>query len=562
MTTTFDHSYDVVVDGSGAAAFAAAITVADRGLSVVMIEGTDRWGGSSAMSGGGLWLPNNPLMRRHGAADSREEALEYLRQTVGDDAGPAASPDRRAAFVDGVDGLVRMLEHLGVRFVRAADYPDYYPERPGGKVGRAIEVEPFDVVALGESWATSRGRDGVPGPMKTDDFWLLQRAWSSPGGALRAATVVARVVGMLARRQHLVGMGAALTASLFTVAHRLGVDLWLSTPLTGFVLDGGRVVGVRATRGADDITIGATRGVVLGAGGFDHNTEWRLRYQGVSGEASSGSKGNLGTALAASEGIGAALDLMDDAWWGASVPPITPDGTAGFLVSERSMPHSIIVDATGHRFANESESYVDLGHHMLNHPVPVRFWMIADARHAHRYLRAYAMDRRAMKAMAAAGIVHRARSIDRLADRIEVPADALNGTLARFNGFARTGIDHDFHRGDSAYDRYYGDPLCRPNPNLGTLEKSPFTAVEIVPGDLGTKGGVVTDVHARALRSDGSVIEGLYAAGNCSASVMGRTYPGPGSTLGPAMVFGYLAGQHLADQRVADRQPTPAGVAG
>ncbi len=314
------------------------------------------------------------------------------------------------------------------------------------------------------------------------------------------------------------------------------------------MLEDDRVVGVRARHEGRDITIGAAKGVVLGAGGFDHNTEWRLRYQGVSGEASSGSTGNLGTGIAAAEEIGAALDLMDDAWWGASAPPVTPEATAGFLVSERSMPHSIIVDAAGHRFANESESYVDLGHHMLDHPVPVRFWMITDARHAHRYLRSYAVDPRATKAMMAAGILQRARSLDDLAEHIEVPADELRATVTRFNGFARTGIDHDFHRGDSAYDRYYGDPLCRPNPNLGTIEKPPFTALEVVPGDLGTKGGVVTDVHARALRADGSVIEGLYAAGNCSASVMGRTYPGPGSTLGPAMVFGHLAGLHLAEQ--------------
>jgi 3-oxosteroid 1-dehydrogenase len=168
-------------------------------MTVVMLESTDRWGGSSAMSGGGLWLPNNPLMSRAGVGDSRDEALTYLEATVGD-AGPAASRARKEAFVDGVAGFVNLAERLGVRFARAKDYPDYYPELPGGKIGRAIEVEPFDVHTIGEWWATSRGQDGVPAPMLTDDFWLLSRAWSTPDGMARGAKVVFRVIGSLLRR--------------------------------------------------------------------------------------------------------------------------------------------------------------------------------------------------------------------------------------------------------------------------------------------------------------------------------------------------------------------------
>jgi 3-oxosteroid 1-dehydrogenase len=303
------------------------------------------------------------------------------------------------------------------------------------------------------------------------------------------------------------------------------------------------------------VRVRANRAVVLAGGGFDHNREWRERYQGVDGTASSGSKGNLGTAIEVAVSVGAALDLMDDSWWGASIPPASPEGTAAFIVSERSMPHTIIVDGLGDRFANESESYVDLGHHMRDHAgtAPGRYWMVSDVRHARRYLRSYALDPRATRAMAEAGLVHKAGTLAELATRIGVDPGRLHATVERFNGFARTGIDHDFGRGNSAYDRYYGDPLSRPNPNLGTLEKGPFTAVEVVAGDLGTKGGVVTDAEARVLREDGSVIDGLYAAGNTSASVMGRTYPGPGSTLGPACVFGYLAATHAA------RQPALAG---
>lgn len=547
MAGQWDHSYDVVVAGTGVAALAAAITAADAGLKVLMLESTDRWGGSSAMSGGGLWLPNNPLMRRAGAGDSREEALAYLEATVGD-AGPAASPERKEAFVDGVDGFVTLAERLGVRFARAKDYPDYYPELPGGKIGRALEVEPFDVKRIGEWWQTSRGQDGVPAPVKTDDFWLLARAWSTPGGFVRGARVVFRVLGSLARRQQAVGMGAAVTASLLDVALRLGVTVWLSAPVTELLLEDDRVAGVQTTRDGKDERVRAERGVVLAGGGFDHNAEWRRRHQGVDGRASSGSRGNLGSAIEVAQRIGAAVELMDDAWWGASIPPVTADGSAAFLVSERSMPYSIIVDAAGERFANESESYVDLGHHMLEHfaTVPGTCWMITDVRHARRYLRSYALDPRATKAMVEAGVMVHAPSLGDLAARIGVEPARLAATVQRFNGFCRAGVDADFGRGNSAYDRYYGDPLVRPNPNLGPLEKAPFTAVQVVPGDLGTKGGLLTDAHARVLRSDGAVIPGLYACGNNSASVMGRTYPGPGSTLGPAAVFGYLAARHMA----------------
>lgn len=546
-----DHTYDVVVAGSGAAAFAAAITAADAGLTVLMCESTDRWGGSSATSGGGLWLPNNPLMQREGAGDSRDEALAYMERTIGD-AGPATSRARKEAFVDHVAALVQLLERHGLTFARGADYPDYYPELPGGKVGRVIEVEPFDVKRIGPWWASSRGQDGVPAPVKTDDFWLLQRAWSTPGGMIRGAQVMGRVATMLVRGRRLVGMGAALAASLLEVAQRLGVELWLSAPVTELVVEDGAVVGVRTQHEGREVGVRATRGVVLGSGGFDHNAEWRQRYHGIDGTGSSGSKGNLGTGIEVAMAAGAAVDLMDDAWWGASVPPVGPDGAAAFLVSERSVPHSILVDAAGDRFANESESYVDLGHHMREHAasVPGRYWMVTDVRHALKYLRSYALDPRLTKARTEAGIRHVAATLGELATKLGMEPRRLEATVARFNGFARTGIDQDFGRGNSVYDRYYGDPLVRPNPNLGTLEKGPFTAIEILAGDLGTKGGVVTDEFARVLREDGSVIAGLYASGNCSASVMGRTYPGPGSTLGPAAVFGHIAGRHLLTREV------------
>ncbi|MDY7105974.1 MAG: FAD-dependent oxidoreductase [Actinomycetota bacterium] len=549
--TQWDETVDVLVVGSGAAGLAAAMTAGDAGLSVLVLESTDRWGGSTSMSGGGMWLPNNPLMARDGAGDSRDEALAYLEATVGD-AGPATSAARKEAFVDTIGEWVELAERLGVRFARATDYPDYYPERDGGKIGRALEVEPFDRNRIGPWWDSARAAsDGVPLPAKTDDFWLLSRAWSSPSGFVRGARFVGRTVVGLARRQKLVGMGGALTGALLDVVLGQGGRLWLSSPATELVVEDGRVVGavVRRDRQERSVRVRATRGVVLAGGGFAHRTEWREKYHGIDGY-SSANEGDLGTPIEIAQDLGAAVALMDDAWWGASIPAPDDEHAPAFLVGERSYPYTIIVDARGERFANESASYVDLGHHMLEHSATVDgpYWMIADARHGRRYLRSFAIMPGLTKALRAAGLIRTEPTLAELASAIGVDPGRLAATVERFNGLARTGVDHDFGRGSSAYDRYYGDPLVHPNPNLGPLERGPFTAIQLVPGDLGTKGGLLTDEDARVLSEDGSPIAGLYASGNNAASVMGHTYPGPGSTLGPAVVFGHRAARHLATQ--------------
>ncbi|MGA4668315.1 FAD-binding protein [Propionibacteriaceae bacterium Y1923] len=544
---TFDYTYDVVVAGTGSSGMATALAAADQGLRVLLLESTGKWGGNTAMSGGGMWLPNNPLMARDGVGDSREEALAYMEATIGDE-GRATSRERKEAFVDGIADFVETATRYGVELVRAPDYADYYPELPGGKIGRALEVKPFDVKRIGDWWQTCQAPAALP--VKTDDVWLLGRAWSTPAGFWRGAQLVFRALGGLVRRQQLGGIGSAWAAAfLDVVVQQLGCDLWLNAPLEELVFDGDRVVGARTTRDGATVTIGATRGVMLAAGGFEHNREWRREHHGIDG-ASSGAPGNVGSTIALAAQAGAALELMDDAWWGASVEAL-PGGEPPFIVGERSFPYSIIVDANGERFANESESYVDLGHHMLERDPDGAYWLISDVRHSRRYLRTYAMDPRANKQMQQAGIMAKAGTLADLAGRIGVDPARLQATVDRFNEFARSGVDGDFGRGNSAYDRYYSDPLVRPNPNLGPIEKGPFTAFKLVIGDLGTKGGVVTDTEGRALREDGSVIEGLYAAGNNSASVMGRTYPGPGSTIGPAAVFGMRAGRDMARNVVA-----------
>ncbi|WP_052460544.1 FAD-binding protein [Microbacterium gorillae] len=536
-------AYDVVVVGSGAAAFATALGAIDEGLSVLMVESTDRFGGNSAMSGGGLWLPNNPLMRRDGARDSRDEALAYLEETVGEP-GLASSPARKEAFVDGIADFVATSERYGFRWARAANYPDYYPELPGGKIGRSIEVEPIDSKLIGE-WR-KKSRALLPFPMMNSDMYRLGRAWSTWSGFFQGVRLVFRTLGGLVRGKILVGMGAGLITS-FTKAVVVdgGVPLLLNTPARRLLVEDERVVGVEIEVDGAPQEVRARRGVMLAAGGFDQDKARRKELQGVEGFPA-GSPGALGGGIDMAAEVGAALEYMEDAWWGATVRPVE-GGLSSFIVGERSMPYSLIVDKDGRRFANESESYVDLGHHMLEHDGATGpYWMILDGRYTKRYFLTFAVDPKANRKMVAEGIKVTAPTLAELGAKIGVDAGVFAAEIEKFNGFARSGRDQDFHRGDSAYDRYYGDPTNQPNNNLAPIEKGTFTAYEIVIGDLGTKGGVVSDVHGRALRADGSVIEGLYSAGNNSAAVMGHTYPGPGSTIGPACVFGLLAARHMA----------------
>jgi len=332
------------------------------------------------------------------------------------------------------------------------------------------------------------------------------------------------------------------------------VPVWLTTKLTDLEVtgasgSGARVTGVRATRDGEPVLIRARRGVLIAAGGFERNEEMRHQYQRepIGTGWTTGAPENTGYGIEAGQRLGAAVDLMDDAWWGPSIP-LT--GGPYFCLSERTLPGCIMVNGAGRRFVNEAAPYVDAVHAMyagnetgVSH-IPA--WLVADQRYRNRSTFAGLPPRQRFPGRwYKAGAVHSAGTIEELAAKIEVPADALRATVDRFNGFARTGRDEDFRRGESAYDHYYGDPRLA-NPSLAPLEVGPFHAVKIVPGDLGTKGGLRTDERARVLREDGDVIPGLYACGNASAAVMGHTYAGAGATIGPAMTFGYLAALDIA----------------
>lgn len=553
MERSWDDEVDVLVVGTGAAGLSAAIAAADAGSKVLLVEGTDRWGGTTMRSGGGLWMPANPLMARDGVDDSVEKALTYLDAVV-EDAGPATSPERKRAFVEAVPEVVTSLEKHGVRWVRATDYPDYYPEQPGGMVGRSIEARAFDTRRLGSWIKYSRMTDGgMPLPLRTDDVWLLARAWSSASGFVRGARFVGRTLGSLVRGQRPAGIGAALVCSLMQVVRDQGTPVLLSTPLVELVVEDDAVVGAVLGGPAGPRTVRTRGGVVVAAGGFAHRTEWREKYHGVPGW-SAAADGDLGTGIEAGVAAGGTLALMDDAWWGAGVP--VEGGMNGFVLSERSMPYSILVDQEGRRYTNESASYIDFGHAMLEHDSTtpsIPSWLVLDARARRKYL--FTIAPSGTKKLEKAGTLVVADTLEDLARLLHIAPENLAATVERFNGFARSGVDEDFHRGDSLYDRYYGDPGVRPNPNLGPIEKGPFTAVKIVPGDLGTKGGLLTDEHGAVLREDLTPVPGLYAAGNSTAAVTGRTYPGPGSTIGPAVVFGYLGARHAARRAVLASTP-------
>ncbi|MBW2713326.1 MAG: FAD-binding protein, partial [Deltaproteobacteria bacterium] len=301
------------------------------------------------------------------------------------------------------------------------------------------------------------------------------------------------------------------------------------------------------------IAIRAKKGVLLAAGGFAQNASMREEFlpKPVSTKWTSAAEGNTGDAIRMGMKIGAAVDLMDDAWWGPAI--MKPGDPPLFLLVERSYPGSIIVNSAGRRFTNEASSYIDVVHRMYECnrkdgvTIPAHF--IMDQRFRNNYLLGLLSPGYTPKKLIENGYIKKADTLRALAGEVGVDPDGLVATVERFNAFARSGKDLDYGRGDSAYDRSYADPSVKPNPSLAPIEKPPFYSVDVYPGDLGTKGGLVTNELAQVLREDGSIIDGLYAAGNTAASVMGNTYPGGGGTLGPAMTFGYIAGLHAAKRK-------------
>lgn len=546
------ETFDIVVVGSGTGLL-AAVTAAEAGMRVLVAEKSRFLGGSTAMSGGGFWIPGNPILRDLGVPDNRERASAYLDALVGD----RVPRPRRESFLDhGPEAVWVLRRNAPNSWQHMRGYPDYFPETEGGSsLGRAVEPRPFNLRLLGEDRVLLRPpgvTPAVPMPVTGRDYRRMNLVARRPSGLLTAVWRAGQGAGGLALRREYAAGGQALMAGLILAARRLGVRLWTRAPLRDLVLEDGNVTGAVIERDGRLVTVTAAYGVILAAGGFEHDAAMRHRYQSdfVDGDWSLGNPANTGDVIRVAHRHGAALALMDQAWWFPVVPPASTGAYPGLLLAERSLPGSIMVDGSGRRFVNEAVDYMTAGQAILGPggglPPHLPAWIVFDQRYRDRYVFGGAILPRMPlpEAWYKAELAYRAPSVRALGHIARLPG--LAAAVVRFNLLAAQGHDDDFGRGNSAYDRYYGDSSVAPNPNLAPLVKPPFYAVKVVPGDLGTCGGIAADELARATRPDGSVIRGLYAAGNCAGSAFGTRYPGPGATIGQGLVFGYIAAVHAA----------------
>lgn len=549
-----DKVVDLLVVGSGTG-MAAALAAHERGLNVLIVEKSSYVGGSTARSGGALWLPASPILADKGAGDTVQRAETYLQSVV---AGTAPA-ERSAAYLQNVTSTVNMLlRTTPIRLSWAKDYSDYHPEEPGGTAGgRTCECRPLNTAILREY--RTRLRPGVmeanvPMPTTTADYrWMNLMARIPRKGIPTIAKRLAQGVGGLLIGRRYVAGGQALAAGLFAGVVRAGIPIWTDTELQRLSTADGRVTGAVLGHGGREVTVTARRGVVLASGGFDHNMAMRRKFQSESlGEhLSLGAETNTGDAIHAAQDVGAATDLMDQAWWFPAVAPL-PGGAPSVMLAERSLPGSLIIDQNGTRFINEATDYMSFGQCLLErehsgNPVE-SMWIVFDQQYRNSYVFGGALFPRMPipQSWYEAGIAHRSNGLTELAEMIGVSRTHFSATMTRFNEMSRSGNDADFHRGDSAYDRYYGDPTIGPNPNLRALDRGPFYAVKMALSDLGTCGGLRADERARVLREDGSAIEGLYAIGNTAANAFGNTYPGAGATIAQGLVYGYIAAHDAA----------------
>ncbi len=551
-----DTTVDLLVVGSGTG-MAAALAAAERGLKVLIVEKSSYVGGSTARSGGALWLPASPILEENYAGDTMPRAQTYLASVV----DRTAPQQRSAAFLTHLRATVEMLRRMTpMRFMWARDYSDYHPEQPGGMAaGRTCECKPFNTSVLGQYRSRLRPSimtASIPMPTTGADYrWMNLMARVPRKGLPLIAKRLSQGLGGLLLGRHYAAGGQALAAGLFAGVLRAGIPVWTDTALARLTSDGTKVTGAVVEHDGREVTVTARRGVVLAAGGFDHSMDMRWKFQSESlGEHMSlGAETNTGDAIRTAQEVGAAIDLMDQAWWFPAVAPL-PGGAPVVMLAERSLPGSLIVDQSGNRFVNEATDYMSFGQRLLErersgNPVDT-MWIIFDQKYRNSYVFGAELfpRMRIPQAWYDAGIAHLSDDLAELGGLIGVPREQFMATVSRFNEMSRAGDDSDFHRGRSAYDRYYGDPTITPNPNLRALDKGPFYAVKMVLSDLGTCGGLQADDRARVLREDGSAIDGLYAIGNTAANAFGATYPGAGATIAQGLVYGYIAAHDAAEK--------------
>ena len=562
-TDGFDMTVDVLVIGSGGGGMTAALTAQAKGLDTLVVEKSPQFGGSTALSGGGIWVPGAPSQKREGYSPDADGVVDYLTQIT----GGLVSQARLRRYVEQAPEMMDFLEKRSswFEFVWKPGYADYYPELPGGsELGSTINVPAIDLRKLGDEekhllTPLALAPKGIWfGPKDLRLFYQVRQSWRGKAVLVKLLwrMVRARVFG-----DRMAAIGQSLSARLRLAMKEHGIPLWLNSPMTELITDvDGTVTGAVVEHEGRAVRVGARGGVILASGGFDHDMAWRREHLPVlEKDWSFGNPANMGDGIRAGEKVGAATDLLDEAWWFPAM--CWPDGRLQFMLNERMMPSQFVVNGAGKRFINEAAPYMDFAHAMIagqeSGTAHIPCWLITDHRSFNRYvvgghlpipkipLAPVPTGRKLPAAWLDSGVVQEAGSLDELAGKIGVPAATLRETAERFNDLARRGHDDDFNRGDSAYDNYYGDPTL-PNPNLYPLSGPPYYAFQIILGDLGTSGGLRTDESARVLREDDTVIDGLYAVGNASAAVMGRSYAGAGATIGPAMTFGYIAANDIA----------------
>mgnify|MGYP000953401888 CR=1 FL=1 len=559
MSSTGESTtYDVIVVGSGAGAMLTAARAHDLGLSVLVVEKSDKYGGTSAVSGGAIWIPTNSQMR---IKDSYDEALTYLKAAT----RGMISEDRLHAYLESAPQMVEYINsQMTLQYFPCHRYPDYYQHLPGSKPGgRTMEPKLFDASLLGDEFDNLRLAFngtlllGKASMTATDAHVMLAK---EPGWMLLVMKTMARYFldlpwRLKTRHDRLRGLGNAMGAGLRHALLVRKVPLWLNTPFESLITEaeGKRVTGIVVKRNGQTLKLTAKRGVVLGAGGFERNQQMREQYlpKPTKAEWSATPPHNTGDTIRAAMAIGAKTELMDWAWWVPSVH-VPGDAAQTGLFAERNLPGCIVVNGKGQRFVNEASPYLEFGaamyadHAKSGAAVPA--WLIFDAKFRFNYPMGPLMpsqiapDRKEWLGK----VYWKDETLDGLARQIGVDAAGLKKTVELNNQYAKDGKDKEFDKGGNVFDRYYGDYNVKPNPCLAPIGKAPYYAMRIDAGDIGTKGGLLTDKDARVLDQSGQPIEGLFCIGNNSASVMGTSYPGAGGTLGPAMTFGFRAANLMA----------------
>ncbi|TCN22106.1 FAD-dependent oxidoreductase [Sinorhizobium americanum] len=519
------RSYDVIVLGSGGAGLVAALAAADQGLSVGVFEKSHLIGGTTAISGGGIWIPNNHIMAASGYDDDEGDAKIYLdRLTLGE-----TPSDLLQAFLKTGPEMLRFIERRSPLRFFSVDRPDYHPGWPGAKTGRSVEPLPFEPSMDGSLFRKLRYST------------LRQPVTSTEAKKGISAHIVADRQGRNIRTQ-----GAGLVAGLAQACAQTRVDFHLSMPATGLSFNGRHCLGIETAEGS----ISANIGVILATGGFEWNRDMVAAFLPGFTSAATTPPGNDGDGLRFGLEAGAAVANMTEAWWTAAyqIPGEQLDGKplTRNIVRELALPGSIMVNSNGKRFVNEATSYNDLGmafntfdpgsFSYLNRPA----WLIFDHAFKNRYTVASIPPTKF-----APSWMHSAASLTELADKLSISSEGLRTTVARFNEDALEGRDRAFRRGEDAHGLYYGDPTVMPNACLGPVSEGPFYAVEILPGNNGTKGGLTTTAHGQVMHYDGTTIGGLYACGNVAASIFGKGYPGHGGSLGPILAAAYAIGVNL-----------------